>query len=246
MNYWLIFLCERNKTLTTLLILSSPVCCSSYPSVHGVCNVQSFDCLPADTVVFTHAQPITSDMAYSMLPDVNQELLEKPSSKEDNLRMLLDLNGGVCEVVTGLVVGAIFYLFYTGKAGLIILNIWTMFLFFFSSVPYSCGPGIRRQVRLFLSAPSGFNNWTSFLFIRSIDERTLVYFADNPRHILEAYIESGEGIDRAGGFAIQVRFHLLPYFFFFFQLAFPLTTLVSFFDYQGTWWNFDTKDWGRL
>jgi septum formation protein len=60
----------------------------------------------ADTVVFTHAQPITSDTAFSMLPDVNQELLEKPSSKEDNLRMLLDLNGGVCEVVTGLVVGA--------------------------------------------------------------------------------------------------------------------------------------------
>ena len=62
----------------------------------------------ADTVVFTHAQPITSDTAYSVLPDVNQELLEKPSSKEDNLRMLLDLNGGVCEVVTGLVVGATF------------------------------------------------------------------------------------------------------------------------------------------
>ena len=48
------------------------------------------------------------------------------------------------------------------------------------------------------------------LLYRSIDERTLVYFADNPRHILEAYIESGEGIDRAGGFAIQVRFFLLP------------------------------------
>lgn len=62
--------------------------------------------LSADTVVFTHAQPITSDTAYSVLPDVNQELLEKPSSKEDNLRMLLELNGGVCEVVTGLVIGA--------------------------------------------------------------------------------------------------------------------------------------------
>ena len=56
----------------------------------------------------THAQPVTSDVAYSMLQAVNQELLEKPSSKEDNLRMLLDLNGGVCEVVTGLVVGATF------------------------------------------------------------------------------------------------------------------------------------------
>ena len=72
--------------------------------------------LSADTVVFTHAQPITSDTAYSVLPDINQELLEKPSSKEDNLRMLLDLNGGVCEVVTGLVIGATFFLL-----GLIIL-----------------------------------------------------------------------------------------------------------------------------
>jgi septum formation protein len=40
-----------------------------------------------------------------MLPNIKQELLEKPASKEDNFRMLLDLNGGVCEVVTGLVVG---------------------------------------------------------------------------------------------------------------------------------------------
>lgn len=36
---------------------------------------------------------------------VQQELLEKPSSKEDNMRMLMDLNGGVCEVVTGVSLG---------------------------------------------------------------------------------------------------------------------------------------------
>jgi predicted house-cleaning NTP pyrophosphatase (Maf/HAM1 superfamily) len=42
-----------------------------------------------------------------MLPAMNQELLEKPSSKEDNLRMLLDMNGNVCEVVTGVVIGEI-------------------------------------------------------------------------------------------------------------------------------------------
>ena len=29
------------------------------------------------------------------------DLLEKPESKEDNMRMLLDLNGRSCEVVTG-------------------------------------------------------------------------------------------------------------------------------------------------
>ena len=34
---------------------------------------------------------------------------------------------------------------------------------------------------------------------------TLVHVADNPRHLIDAHVESGEGIDRAGGFAIQVR-----------------------------------------
>lgn len=89
-----------------LLILLLLVCISN-PHVQVLKTVEiEYIFLLADTVVLTHAQPITSDMAFSMLPDVNQELLEKPSSKEDNLRMLLDLNGGVCEVVTGLVVGA--------------------------------------------------------------------------------------------------------------------------------------------
>jgi hypothetical protein len=62
-------------------------------------------CTVADTVVLTHAQPATSDISYSVLPQIQQELLEKPSSKEDNLRMLLDLNGNVCEVVTGVSIG---------------------------------------------------------------------------------------------------------------------------------------------
>jgi septum formation protein len=39
---------------------------------------------------------------------------------------------------------------------------------------------------------------------RSIDERSLVYFADNSRELIEAYVESGEGLSVAGGFAIQV------------------------------------------
>lgn len=59
----------------------------------------------ADTVVLTHAQPLSSDVAYSELPSVHQELLEKPESKADNLRMLQDLNGSVCEVVTGVSLG---------------------------------------------------------------------------------------------------------------------------------------------
>lgn len=59
----------------------------------------------ADTVVLTHAQPASSDIAYSELPAMNQELLEKPVDKADNLRMLQDLNGSVCEVVTGVSLG---------------------------------------------------------------------------------------------------------------------------------------------
>jgi len=59
----------------------------------------------ADTIVLTHAQPVSSDIAYSELPGVHQELLEKPVDRGDNLRMLQDLNGNVCEVVTGVSLG---------------------------------------------------------------------------------------------------------------------------------------------
>lgn len=111
----------------------------------------------ADTVVFTHALPSTT---IEMETGVQQELLEKPSSKEDNMRMLMDLNGGVCEVVTGV------------------------------SLVYPI-----------LSAP-GYE-------IKSIDERTLVFFGDNPGHVLKAYVDSEEGLDRAGGFAVQGRGNLL-------------------------------------
>lgn len=46
---------------------------------------------------------------------------------------------------------------------------------------------------------------------RSIEERSLVYFSDNPTHLLEAYVDSGEGLDRAGGFAIQVFIYIMRY-----------------------------------
>ncbi|KAG2116882.1 Maf Ham1 [Suillus cothurnatus] len=111
----------------------------------------------ADTVVFTHALPSTT---IEMETGVRQELLEKPSSKQDNMRMLMDLNGSVCEVVTGV------------------------------SLVYPI-----------LSAP-GYE-------IKSIDERTLVFFGDNPDHVLQAYVDSEEGLDRAGGFAVQGRGNLL-------------------------------------
>lgn len=39
----------------------------------------------------------------------------------------------------------------------------------------------------------------------SLEERSLVYFPDNAPSLLKAYVDSGEGLDRAGGFAVQVR-----------------------------------------
>ncbi|KAG6370837.1 Maf Ham1 [Boletus reticuloceps] len=105
----------------------------------------------ADTVVFTHALPSTT---LEMESGIRQELLEKPNSKADHLRMLQDLNGNVCEVVTGV---SLVY-------------------------PVLTAPGYAT---------------------REMDERTLVYFADNPLRVLEAYVENGEGYDRAGGFAVQ-------------------------------------------
>jgi septum formation protein len=74
--------------------------------------------------------------------------------------MLLDMNGGVCEVVTGVTI----------------------------VYPVLTSPGYD---------------------IKSIDERSLVYFSDNSRSLIEAYVENGEGIDRAGGFAVQGQGGLL-------------------------------------
>jgi len=71
-----------------------------------------------------------------MLPQINQELLEKPESKEDNLRMLLDMNGNVCEVVTGVVIGV---------SLVDILDIDSRLA---SSLSYSYLTGIPDQVRL--------------------------------------------------------------------------------------------------
>jgi len=108
----------------------------------------------ADTVVLSHYSPATSMAHQSSLPERRPDILEKPKNKADNLRMLLELNGGACEVVTGV---SIVY-------------------------PIISAPGYQ---------------------IKSIDERAVVYFAQNSVRILEAYADSGEGVDRAGGFAIQ-------------------------------------------
>ena len=126
-----------------------------------------------------------------------QELLEKPRSKADHLRMLQDLNGSVCEVVTGVSLGESFgvrprTVYRTGG-----------FFFFDSSVPYSHCAGVCDEVR---DTGVVWGLRCSLDWDREMDERTLVYFVDNSVEVLEAYVENGEGFDRAGGFAVQVRF----------------------------------------
>ena len=60
----------------------------------------------ADTVVLTHPPPgLSSTPRFVDEPAPPQDILEKPTGKDDNMRMLLDLNGGICEVVTGVTVG---------------------------------------------------------------------------------------------------------------------------------------------
>jgi hypothetical protein len=55
----------------------------------------------ADTVVLTHPPPGAHP---NSLPGWRADVLEKPQDREDQLRMLLDMNGGIAEVVTGVVV----------------------------------------------------------------------------------------------------------------------------------------------
>jgi septum formation protein len=70
--------------------------------------------------VFTHALPSTT---LEMALGTRQELLEKPISKADHVRMLQDLNGNVCEVVTGVSLGERWHTFTreTGANGVLFL-----------------------------------------------------------------------------------------------------------------------------
>jgi hypothetical protein len=77
------------------------------------------------------------------------------------------------------------------------INHWLQFSQFFKLL------GIKSS-KLFRSL---FHVWlfTSVRASRSLEERTLVYFSNNEPSLLKAYVDSGEGIDRAGGFAVQVE-----------------------------------------
>jgi len=116
--------------------------------------------IAADTVVLSSVAMPVPNTSSTLVNEPTPEILEKPQSQEDNLRMLLDLNGQKCEVVTGVTI----------------------------VYPILTAPGYA---------------------IKSIDERSYVHFAASPIHLLEAYADSKEGIDRAGGFAVQGRGGLL-------------------------------------
>ncbi|PKI82987.1 hypothetical protein MVES1_003001 [Malassezia vespertilionis] len=90
----------------------------------------------------------------------DEQILEKPRDKMDNLRMLADLSGKPCTVITGV---AIVH-------------------------PVLYNPGYK---------------------LRTVVEQTRLYFADIPAPLLQAYVDDGEGIDCAGGFAIQGKGALL-------------------------------------
>ena len=123
--------------------------------------------------MLTHQAAPTSDISTSILPPFHPDILEKPTSKADNLRMLLDLNGHSCEVVTGVTV----------------------------VFPILQAPGYSVKCAAQIT-----NTQTNRLdtISRSIDERTLVHFTESTPRILQAYVDSGEGLDVAGGFAAQV------------------------------------------
>ncbi|WFC94059.1 hypothetical protein MBRA1_000689 [Malassezia brasiliensis] len=89
-----------------------------------------------------------------------EEIMEKPSNKIDNLRMLADLSGHSCTAMTGVAI-----------------------------------------VHPILQSP-GFK-------VRTLVEQTRLYFSDIPASVLQAYVDSEEGLDRAGGFAIQGKGALL-------------------------------------
>ncbi|KAK0549697.1 hypothetical protein OC846_001626 [Tilletia horrida] len=92
--------------------------------------------------------------ADTVVLDASDNILEKPIDRDDNLRMLQELNGKKCHVITGVTI-----------------------------------------VYPILQAP-GYE-------VKSLSEKTAVHFADNELSLLQAYVQHGEGLDRAGGFAIQ-------------------------------------------
>ncbi|GAA5915907.1 hypothetical protein JCM6882_001758 [Rhodosporidiobolus microsporus] len=95
-----------------------------------------------------------------ILPGLEPTILEKPTSPEDQLKMLESYSGQEVQVATGVTVVQ----------------------------PQLAVPGYTTS---------------------SLVAVTKVKFADNSAQLLQAYVDCGEGIDRAGGFAIQGRGGLL-------------------------------------
>ena len=109
LGYTLTYFCRQNNQTTPPT--SSSQVRRSIASLLPLPQISETHCLrPADTVVLTHSPPglQPSQFAEELGGGLPQDILEKPIDEEDNMRMLLDLNGGRCEVVTGVTVGAFF------------------------------------------------------------------------------------------------------------------------------------------
>jgi septum formation protein len=128
-------------------------------------------------------------------------ILEKPRDKVDQLRMLAELNDGEVRI-------------YLAPLRTPLLPFPPPPLPLRNST-FSADMTLRRRARAcgeqqcevitgisiihpILSAP-GFK-------VRSLTERTSVHFAHNSHATLQAYVDCEEGLDRAGGFAVQVSF----------------------------------------
>lgn len=97
-----------------------------------------------------------------------EEIMEKPSNKMDNLRMLADLSGH--SVRLSILTQC------TAMTGVAIVH------------PILQSPGFK---------------------VCTLVEQTRLYFSDIHASVLQAYVDSEEGLDRAGGFAIQGKGALL-------------------------------------
>lgn len=110
-------------------------------NIHQSLRVLITPSFEADTVVLSR-DPATHPVIESQ--GWVGKILEKPETKQENLRMLLELNGGSCEVVTGVSVRTFAYPNRMART-LALRNC-------IPSVPYHFCTWIQDQVRSFLSA----------------------------------------------------------------------------------------------
>ncbi|SGZ25950.1 BQ5605_C024g09806 [Microbotryum silenes-dioicae] len=131
----------------------------------------------ADTVVV-----LGSEASYS--------ILEKPRSKADQMGMLTDFNGSKVDVITAVTLVVLIQM----KKGL------DGRLF----APWSRNSSLCDTASICSAQPQLANPGYSLQsLVQSTKVRKTVNFAHNSPQLIRAYVDCGEGIDRAGGFAVQ-------------------------------------------